>query len=59
MVSVWIYFKVEPIRIVDGQNVGWKRNRGAKDGFRILGPSKPEGGDQGGTEGGCGADLPG
>lgn len=32
--------------------MGWKRNRGAKDGFRILGLSKPEGGDQGGTEAG-------
>ena len=59
LVSFWIYFKVEPIRIVDGQNVGWKRQGRAKDGFKVTGLSIPEGWVQVWQGRWDGADLPG
>lgn len=59
LISFWIYFKVEPIRIVDGQNVGWKRQGGAEDGFKVAGLSVPEGWDQVWQGRWDGADLPG
>lgn len=59
LISFWIYFKVEPIRIADGQNVGWKRQGGAEDGFKVAGLSVPEGWDQVWQGRWDGADLPG
>lgn len=38
-----IYCKIEPLRIVGGQNIGQKRRRRAKNGSQDIGLSKLEG----------------